>query len=332
VYGDTEHGSKLRNNHKGKERGKKKIRRNARFKDGDGAEQWSRLWDRLSRKTDFKVAFDEPNMIQACIGSLNEISVPEYSVDIALNRIHQIYADGLNDERVGSEVERVKGSFSPMDFIEELSENTSLSYEATVAIIRGLNNVEEMVKNPPRWLQEAAAKIKTAEMDFMLRGLTYFDTAERLDDIQDFIETYSETVPTRNRGIYEEAICDSGSKPERDFARFADEDNDVVCFLKLPPSYKIPLPGGQTYTPDFGLMLKQRGIKDGTESEFYFVIETKGTDSLDDAGALTGSEVFKIRCAQKHFAALGIRTQIDYEAPVQHYSTFKQRAGGKMHE
>ena len=62
------------------------------------------------------------------------------------------------------------------------------------------------------------------------------------------------------------------------------------------------------------------------------VLETKGTDSLDDAGALTGSEVFKIRCAQKHFAALGIRTQIDYEAPVQHYSTFKQRAGGKMHE
>ncbi len=319
VYGDTDHGSKLRHKHKRQERGKKTIRRNRRFKDGDMAAEWAKLWDRLSRKTDFKVAFNEPEMIQASIESLNQIKVQEYSVDVALTRIHQIYADRMNDEMIGSEVERVKGCYSPLDFVEELSENTSLSYTATVEIIRHINNYEELIKNPPRYLQEATAKIKTAEMDFMLRGLTYFETADRHDEIKDFIETYRETVATPKQGIYDAAICDSGSKPERDFAKFADEDSEVVCFLKLPDSYKIPIPGGQTYTPDFGLMLKRRGLRDGNTNEFYFVIETKGTNSLDDASALTAGELFKIKCAQKHFAALGIDTAVDYKAPVQEY-------------
>ena len=319
VYGDTDAGSRMRHTHKGDKKGKNKVRRNPRFKDGDMASEWEKLWDRLSRKTDFKVAFNEPEMIQACIKSLNGITVQEYSVDIALTRIHQIYADGMDDEIIGSEVERVKGCFSPLDFIEELSENTSLSYSATVEIIRGITNYKEMIKNPPRFLQEATAKIKTAEMEFMLRGLTYFETADRHEQIADFIETYREIVPTKNKGIYDAAICDSGSKPERDFAKFADEDSEVVCFLKLPDAYKIPIPGGQTYTPDFGLMLKRRGLREGNTAEFYFVIETKGTNSLEDTAALTGSEIFKIRCAQKHFAALGIDATVDYKVPVQEY-------------
>ncbi|QQS29927.1 MAG: hypothetical protein IPM47_02945 [Sphingobacteriales bacterium] len=36
------------------------------------------------------------------------------------------------------------------------------------------------------------------------------------------------------------------------------------------------------YEPDFGLMLKCKSMKTGSESEYYFVIETKGTNDIND--------------------------------------------------
>jgi type III restriction enzyme len=127
-------------------------------------------------------------------------------------------------------------------------------------------------------------------------------------------------VDTPHRGVYDRAACDS--QIERSFALSADQDNEVVCFLKLPPCYRIPTPIGEFYEPDFGLVLKRRNLKSGDEREYYFVVETKGTNQLEGRKALTESERWKIKCALKHFDALGIEAQLDYRpyvAPVQDY-------------
>ena len=119
--------------------------------------------------------------------------------------------------------------------------------------------------------------------------------------------------------MYDKIICDSNSRPEQEFALYADNDNEVVCFLKLPNFYEIPTPIGK-YRPDFGLVLKRKSLKTGDESEYYFVIETKSTPDLQDKSAQTESERYKIKCAQKHFAALGIPAEIAYYAPVAEYN------------
>jgi len=75
----------------------------------------------------------------------------------------------------------------------------------------------------------------------------------------------------------------------------------------LPDFYKIPTPFGD-YTPDFGLVLRDAALRGGGRQEFYFVIETKGTNDLDDPRALTEDERRRIQCAMKHFEAIGIRT------------------------
>jgi type III restriction enzyme len=83
------------------------------------------------------------------------------------------------------------------------------------------------------------------------------------------------------------------------------------------------------YRPDFGLVLKRRSLFRGGENEYYFVIETKNTNNLDDQKALTESERNKIKCALKHFEALGIEAQLSYLpycAPVKDYKPdFKQK-------
>lgn len=66
----------------------------------------------------------------------------------------------------------------------------------------------------------------------------------------------------------------------------------------------------------------ERSLRSGDEQEYYFVIETKSIDNLDDGKALTNSERWKIKCALKHFDALQIEAKLDYRpylAPVKDY-------------
>lgn len=93
----------------------------------------------------------------------------------------------------------------------------------------------------------------------------------------------------------------------------------VRYLLKLPESYKIPVPslggGAANYTPDFGIVVSHRGMRGGAEIELHLVVETKSTEILEE---LSTEEQIKIRCAVKHFAALGIaaNTSLLNKAPV----------------
>jgi len=84
--------------------------------------------------------------------------------------------------------------------------------------------------------------------------------------------------------------------------------------------------GGGTYTPDFGIVVTHRGIRDSEPVELHLVVETKSTDSLE---ALTQEEQIKIRCAIKHFESLGVsaNTSLVYRAPVSRLDTTVQDEG-----
>ena len=208
--------------------------------------------------------------------------------------------------------------------IEDLSEATGLSYPTTIKIMQRLHNLEQIIINPPQFVQIASALIKRIELEEMMRGLSYEPTGESIpfDEFVQTIETFKQTRDTPKRGIYDKVIVDSGSQPEINFALGAESDPEVMCFLKLPKFYKIPTPIGN-YQPDFGIVVRRRqGIRTQNETEYYFVIETKSTNDLNDTKALREDEKYKIQCAQKHFARLGIEAHLTYDiyhAPVQDY-------------
>jgi len=79
------------------------------------------------------------------------------------------------------------------------------------------------------------------------------------------------------------------------------------------------------------VVFRRKRLKDAEETEFYFVVETKGTNEITDKKALRESEVYKIKCAMKHFDALGVDARVHYDAPVKEYPVFKSRARGAMH-
>ncbi len=317
IYGTTAAGSTLRKKHKGRD-ATNKLTRTKHFE----STAFKAFWERLARKTDYTVAFDEAHVIQRAIEALNKLIIGDYQAEVVLTRIRSIAAESIGSEEVGRETENLRANFTPFDLVEELSENTALSYPTALAIVSGIENFAAISKNPPKFLAAASALIRDIELDEMLRTLSYHPTGESipLAEFQEVIETFLPVEPTPIHGVYDGVAF--ASSIERSFTQAAEADNEVVCFLKLPKCYRIPTPIGQYYEPDFGLVLKRRNLKSGDEHEYYFVIETKGTNNLEDRKALTDSERWKIKCALKHFDALGIEAKLDYRpyhAPVKDY-------------
>lgn len=321
VYGTPNAGAGMTHTHKGIPADEVTFKRNP---SSEIDKAFRKYWTALSKKTEYTMAFDEDNLIKESVERINRIMIPDFIIEASSFLINTITEEGKNDTFQGSENIIQKTTFTPLDLIEELSENTGVSYNTLFKIINRMTNLDQMVKNPPRFIHEASVIIRDVELNEMIRGLDYQITGESYPfDFNDFVKNISKTgyVDTPHKGVFDKMLVDSDV--ERNFSLDADKDAEVVCFLKLPSWYKIKTPIGN-YEPDFGLVMKRKSLKTGDENEFYFVIETKGTNDINDKKALTESEVYKIRCAMKHFEKLGL--EVKYKAPIKEYSFFKTLA------
>jgi type III restriction enzyme len=317
VYGFDDMGAKMTHTHKEKKQNEVHFKRS---KDDTINKAFKRFWNALAKKTNYIVSFDEEALIYRSQMALNNIEIADYVAEVSSQTIEAITEYGIRDEFGGKQNYKLKAHFSALDLVEEISENTGLSYNTTIKIMTEIS-LENFVKNPPKFIHQASVLIKNIELEEMIRGLDYYLTDETFPfKFDDFVKQmpYTSYRDTPNRGFYNRMITDSDI--ERRFALGADLDSEVICFMKLPSYYKIPTPIGN-YNPDFGIVMKRKSLRDEKESEFYFVIETKGTEYISDKSALRESEVYKIECALKHFSTLGI--DVHYQAPIQEYQTFK---------
>ena len=323
AYGNAGAGAKLKHNHKGKLQNRVKFKLN---KDESIQSVFRRFWNTIAKKTTYRVSFDEDAIIRHSIEALNTISISDYIAEVASYRVGDI-EDFSKRDYLGSDDRRLKGFFSPQDLVEDLSEKTGLCYNSVMRIVTEIETKKEYLKNPPIFLEQAAFKIKQVQLEELVRCVHYDPTEDVYPfDFTDFTKDACDNyVSTPNRGVWDKTLYDSGY--ERSFAVDADnpENTDVVCFLKFPTWYKIPTPIGN-YEPDFGVVLKRVSLKnDQDQKEYYFVVEIKGTNDLNDKKALTPHEKARIECAIKHFRSLGI--EACYKAPIREYSTFKAQAG-----
>jgi type III restriction enzyme len=321
IYGTSKAGASFKHTHKGKPANQVLFKLNPEERIQSA---FKKFWTAMSKKTDFTVAFDENALIEKSAAEISLIKIGEYVAEVSSQKIASMKETGLESEYLGAESYKLKGNFAPLDLIEELSENTGVSYKTMFEIISAVSNFDQLAKNPPQYIQQASNIIRRVELDEMVRGLNYHTTGDNYPfDFTDFAKNIdtSAYVETPKNGVFDKMLVDSTI--ESQFSKGADNDSLVVCFLKLPSYYKIKTPIGN-YEPDFGLVMKRKSLKTGDETEFYFVIETKGTNDINDRKSLTESEIYKIKCALKHFEKLGVPVQ--YEAPVKEYDYFKNAA------
>ena len=324
IYGTSNAGAGMTHTHKGKKQNEVQFKRS---KDENINKAFKRFWKALARKTDYTVGFDEQVLIDRCKKALNHIKIADYMAEVSNRTIGSITEEGIEDVFGGKETYKLKAHFTALDLVEEISENTGLGYFTAFNIVKKIRK-DDVIKNPPQFIHKASTLIKNIQLEEMIRGLDYSLTHEVFPfEFNDFVKQLDEHqyTETPNRGVYDKILSDSDV--EHLFARGTDLDHEVICFLKLPAYYKIPTPIGD-YNPDFGIVMRRKKLRDGKESEFYFVVETKGTNDINDKKALKESEVYKIECAIKHFAALGVEVQ--YKAPIKDYQYFKEDAINTM--
>ncbi|MBO5592697.1 MAG: DEAD/DEAH box helicase family protein [Prevotella sp.] len=327
AFGKSGTGAKLKHTHKGKHQNRVTFKLN---KDEGVQSVFRRFWNTIAKKTTYRVSFNEDAIIRRSIEELNTISIADYIAEVSMYHVRDI-EDLSQREYIGSDDPRhLQASFSPHDLIEDLSEKTGLCYNSVMRIVSEIDTKKEYLKNPPVFLENAAFKIRQIQLDELTRCITYTPTGETYDfDFADFTKDACDNyVSTPNHGIWDKTLYDS--KYEHDFALEADNDTkhpEIVCFLKFPSWYRIPMPQpiGNYYEPDFGVVLKRKSLKENQRTkEYYFVIEIKGTNDLSDQRALTPHEVARIKCAVEHFRSLGIEAV--YKAPIREYSKFEEEA------
>ncbi len=288
-----------------------------------------RFWKTIARKTTYRVHMDEDALIQKSIEALNEININQYIAEVNSYKVNDI-ANVEDAHYDGTQTYHLHGHFTPQDLVEDLSEKTGLCYTSIMRILSRIDTKKEYLKNPPVFMEQAAFKIRQVQLDELVRCVEYEPTgAEYPFRFEDFTRDGCDNyIDTPNHGVWDKTLYDSGY--ERTFAEEADKpiNSDVLCFLKFPTWYKIDTPIG-SYEPDFGVVLHKKQLKGNQEDkEYYFVVEIKGTEDIEDIRALTPHEKARILFAIRHFQSLGI--EACYKAPIKEYDTFKAQANNTI--
>jgi type III restriction enzyme len=100
-------------------------------------------------------------------------------------------------------------------------------------------------------------------------------------------------VQSASKTLYDHIEVES--EVERRFAKALDDNTRVRFFMKLPAWFVVDTPIGP-YNPDWAIVFQD-------SERVYLIRETKGSLDPDD---IRRREATKIRCAQRHFDAIGV--------------------------
>jgi len=263
------------------------------------------LWNRIKPRTTFRVEFETEDLVRACVKALKRMpKIVAPRVRLVEGRVSpkrgEVRAHGTS---VGEE--QVTLGLRPLpDLLAYLQEQTELTRSTLARILKESGRLKEFFLDPQRFLDGAAAAMRAELHTMLVDGIKYERISapsehaewEMLKFEEQELVDYLKALRVR-KSVYEYVVHDSNV--EREFARKLDEREDIKLFVKLPGWFLVDTPVGQ-YNPDWAI-LKHDG------QALYLVRETKSTK---DFMKLRNTEVDKVRCGMKHFAAIGVPFEV----------------------
>lgn len=279
---------------------------------------FKKFWDKIKHKTTYSVDFDTDELINKCSYVLKEELHVKKPKLIYTKAGLTIDASGVNITEEGkippSPVYAEEEEVALPDIITFLQNETYLTRKTIVKILIESKTLNQFKVNPQEYMEKSLNIIKHELNKLLVDGIKYTE----LDDC------YSQELFTNNElfgyleknmlesehSVYDYVIYDS--EVERKFAENLEKDPEVLIYTKLPGWFKINTPIGK-YNPDWAILLNENGQK-----KMYFVIETKGNR---DSSALRPTELAKIKCGKKHFAALNTGVKYDVADNYKYFKT-----------
>ncbi|MFO0971428.1 MAG: DEAD/DEAH box helicase family protein [Candidatus Saccharimonadales bacterium] len=260
------------------------------------------LWKKISRKTTYRVTFDNGQVVTAAIEAIKRTpEIKPLRIEVTKNKVQLIRGGVHHAGMVGESTSDLTGTFELPDIISELQDETSLTRKTIVDILLGSDRLHEFLENPYDYIQMVKSAIKSVLASVVVDGVQYEKVAEEVYELREFQrDSEGETerfvdrlyeVQNSQKSITNKLVLDSVT--EQNFAKYLDSREDIKLFLKLPAKFVIPTPVGD-YNPDWAIVKEVNG-----REKVYMIRETKN-------GGERESELQKISCAAKHFEEIGV--------------------------
>ena len=269
------------------------------------SKEFEEFWHRISRRTTYRVSVDRDDIILKSVEAISaEDRIEPLRIQVTRAGV-RILRGGTKGEELGKRSAELAGTYDLPDIITELQEATSLTRKTLVDILLRSERLHEFIGNPNDFVQMVKRHILTVLAASVVDGIQYEKISGSVYELRElqrdgweerdrFIDQMYK-VKHEQKTDFDYVVYDSDV--ERRFAELLDSREDIKLFMKLPAKFKVPTPVGD-YNPDWAILKHEDG-----EDRIYMIRETKSTaqDNL-----LRPTEVAKIKCGKKHFAAIGV--------------------------
>ena len=280
--------------------------------------EFMELWNKIKQKTAYRVQIDTDVLVENCVKELKAMpEIPKARL-ITKTASYDIRNAGVGYVETETRLEDLKDTYSSLPNILGIISEETLIKKATVAeIIQKSGRAQDFLNNPQAFMEQCLEIIRHNRHALAIDGIKYVKLdgkeyyAQEIFDSTELVANLDKNAVRVEHSIYDHIIYDS-STVEKPFAIALDRDPDVKMFFKIPDRFKIDTPIG-TYNPDWAVLWERNG-----EQKLYFILETKGTESLFN---LKTPEQLKIHCGKEHFKALG--NGLEMHGPVKDWDKFK---------
>jgi len=264
-------------------------------------EDFKALWNKINKKTRYRVSYDTSELIKKCVNEISTIPKIEKVKLHTYKTIQNITRKGVDAQLVGQRVEEVQIDYKLPDIVAYIQRETELTRATIVEILKKSNRLAEFLNNPQRFMDEISSAINGTLRSLMVDGIKYEKVEGQIYEMRRFEEeelvSYLNRLQPVTKSVYDAVEFDS--EVEKRFAQQLDKRNDIKLFVKLPKQFKIDTPIG-SYNPDWAIV---KHDEYGGHDKVYMVKETKGSTSRDQ---LRISELAKIKFGEAHFQVIGV--------------------------
>ena len=280
--------------------------------------EFMELWNKIKQKTAYRVQIDTTVLVENCVKELKAMpEIPKARL-ITKTASYDIRNAGVGYVETETRLEDLNDTYSSLPNILGIISEETLIKKATVAeIIQKSGRAQDFLNNPQAFMEQCLEIIRHNRHALAIDGIKYVKLdgkeyyAQEIFDSTELVANLDKNAVKVEHSVYDHIIYDS-STVEKPFAVALDRDPDVKMFFKIPDRFKIDTPIG-TYNPDWAVLWEKNG-----EQKLYFILETKGTESLFN---LKTPEQLKIHCGKEHFKALG--NGLEMHGPVKDWDKFK---------
>jgi type III restriction enzyme len=185
------------------------------------------------------------------------------------------------------------------NIVYRVSKETGITRKTVYDIFSRVENLDLIFDNTEEYIRSTILIIKTELNNLLVNdGLRYIPTGDSWEIkllFSDF-EALPSKILKSEHSVFDGVIFDS--KGEAEFAISLENSPHVKVYTKLPRGFEVDTPLGK-YIPDWAIVWKT-----AEGDKLYLVRETKFEYSNLEHD-LTWEENNKIKCAEKHFEAIG---------------------------